>query len=1368
MELKELRTKPKAAVEIIADQNDLYGGFLAKFPPKSDCTHDFYGEKISKIEAYRRYGNLPDNGILTNKMINELGRNLIAVEKEKARMHNPGEEIQECKTRIKQAEKGNITLQILYERDSKLLDTSIQAYTKAKKNYDKLDKELQNQKVMLKDLKDINFPGIADRKKGHQAKIAELTTKLAESEKALAQTQDNFNRKKDNLEGIYQRISDNKRTIEQNENIISDLIRYQNLDTGDLAYFNEMECASNAFHISLFTHFSPLEKVQDDFKAFNSKKKELIGSVEALYKRKLDSIDMQISNENDPIKQDCLLKLKTQIEANQKTITKELNRENGNLQDLYREVLKCFNDEQGGLISMYQHTPDRPLDYGNTSSSFGYQNAAFKMEEFIKHNQISKATDEQLWLFNDNEEKSILFDSKQFQGARVEDNLFTCCILLDSGSNPNTVYETKKAEIGKISIHNKVAHEKKLEEEKAVAAERKKMSTDKAADKSTTPVSRPLTMDNKKPSEKTKKTEAIPLENVDDILASILGSIENPKNDLPTPYAQNQTPQDPLAGTVPLAKADGFHLHHASDIFTALGGSCLTFAKYFEHRMGAQAPVRSTFLFLSFAVSFGLAGAVTNAHVLAGEARHLYHAYQEAQANAPDSESTQHAYEAYQKANQAAIDAHNQAQFAKHALDELCNAFVLGQKGHIATQTANNLHSGIQFLSDAWLKLTYSTEGGLFKILIMNMFALPKLSFAVIDFAMNSEGNEDIVERLLAELRKQELHQKTDKEILKQQVKTVLVTAAMLSFAVLLGIGAESMIKAGGLLKTVGGGIEFFDEANTQPFLALAAKTPLDGLVAGVGMILTAKAAGIFLGKMMLLLNHMKDGFSEEEQKSIVIMSALKEAIAAGKKINKDDPNFIKYRKIFLDVVEKSKGMYEIRSELEETFGPEFFEEIEVPFEKVTALETAAHYTEQFATNVVEGFILEKMVYPPFRTAAYPFLRLGAAVGIVDKTSGFYHNCEMSGRNFALGISYTAMMATTGVKFIANSLWGTTQRILQEVTNVTFDTVALGNYAIQRCREIYKDDTLSFLQKSRAYTGAILSPVAFGVSKIAFSAVAMGSKLLNFGLKGVGLAGSAALGILGGGYFGVRAGLAAGYYGVRDGLKKLGFDLIDKPREASDFLGPKGTIKWQNYKDVISMPYSLATQTTQIIRTNVINPCVNNTKAINDEVYRVQGAAKIESVNKTASHAVRNGFQRVKEFAGGGAYQTRNIVRMQEEGVQKSHHEHEDLHKERSKIQQKDPGFWSSLKDSIHNFTGKCQKEVEMTTFTTAAAPTATLADYHRPAAVNSDHLAAVVGNGTCSGNKNAVAEAKKQLPHESSTPGDDDPQLEQSGGLHE
>lgn len=46
-------------------------------------SYNFYGQCINKFEAYRRYGNLPHNDILGNKLINVLGRNLLNLEKEK-------------------------------------------------------------------------------------------------------------------------------------------------------------------------------------------------------------------------------------------------------------------------------------------------------------------------------------------------------------------------------------------------------------------------------------------------------------------------------------------------------------------------------------------------------------------------------------------------------------------------------------------------------------------------------------------------------------------------------------------------------------------------------------------------------------------------------------------------------------------------------------------------------------------------------------------------------------------------------------------------------------------------------------------------------------------------------------------------------------------------------------------------------------------------------------------------------------------------------------------------------------------------------------------------------------------------------------
>lgn len=60
--------------------NDRSGDYRLQF--EQGKSYAFYGANISQAQAFRYYGNLPDNQILGNKLINNLGRNLLNLEKE--------------------------------------------------------------------------------------------------------------------------------------------------------------------------------------------------------------------------------------------------------------------------------------------------------------------------------------------------------------------------------------------------------------------------------------------------------------------------------------------------------------------------------------------------------------------------------------------------------------------------------------------------------------------------------------------------------------------------------------------------------------------------------------------------------------------------------------------------------------------------------------------------------------------------------------------------------------------------------------------------------------------------------------------------------------------------------------------------------------------------------------------------------------------------------------------------------------------------------------------------------------------------------------------------------------------------------------
>ncbi|MFI4919851.1 MAG: hypothetical protein ACHP65_09885, partial [Legionellales bacterium] len=84
------------------------GAFFIKFGQNE--RHDFYGQDITAIEAFRRYGNLPDNNILANKVINILGKHLLNLEKQQEEL--------ELNTRMSPNRKAKIALCSRLERES--------------------------------------------------------------------------------------------------------------------------------------------------------------------------------------------------------------------------------------------------------------------------------------------------------------------------------------------------------------------------------------------------------------------------------------------------------------------------------------------------------------------------------------------------------------------------------------------------------------------------------------------------------------------------------------------------------------------------------------------------------------------------------------------------------------------------------------------------------------------------------------------------------------------------------------------------------------------------------------------------------------------------------------------------------------------------------------------------------------------------------------------------------------------------------------------------------------------------------------------------------------------------------------------------
>jgi len=62
---------------------DTDGHFLAKFEGKSVT---FYGHTVTDVQKFRLYGSFPDNHILANKLVNQLGNNLLSLERENLKL----------------------------------------------------------------------------------------------------------------------------------------------------------------------------------------------------------------------------------------------------------------------------------------------------------------------------------------------------------------------------------------------------------------------------------------------------------------------------------------------------------------------------------------------------------------------------------------------------------------------------------------------------------------------------------------------------------------------------------------------------------------------------------------------------------------------------------------------------------------------------------------------------------------------------------------------------------------------------------------------------------------------------------------------------------------------------------------------------------------------------------------------------------------------------------------------------------------------------------------------------------------------------------------------------------------------------------
>lgn len=897
-------------------------------------------------------------------------------------------------------------------------------------------------------------------------------------------------------------------------------------------FYSHMERESNAFHIGLLEALAPLEqKRSHDGKntfSFSTHDEE---KIEGLYKWRITLLTKQKNEESNPIHKARLAQLITRLEAHHKSTVAALRKEDRNLHSLYRKVMADFADEQR-LISIYQHRADRPLDYANQSLTDAYQNASYAMEQHVFSNETP--SDAQLWIVDLNA-TDIVVDSRRYPSMRKEDALRAACRL--SGDS----YSEKKAEIQAVSASNRAIDAPKVVEmawDEAVRAEIK----------------------SKRPKEGRSY--------------ELLQQLTRP------PPAKDTTldaDQDFVADTRLLNSEKAVHLHHANDLFSAIGLACVDFGKYFEGEMAAKKPVMTAATFIAMAATFGAAGMSTaGAHSMQGLS------------------------------------------------DAMCKLLTVNGKLGV---TPDQLHSVVNAMSNEWLELTYS-KGSLFHVLIMDGFGLPEISYALVDELLNSSDNKSTFQKLAERMSAQDLAAYTDEERQQQLIKNVFAVAVMLSSVIAVGLAADFAMKLGGVWHMAGAAINSAGDIPLEAFTNLATAHSVSAeLLALISLTLTIKSAGLVIGKMMMILNHMSDELSDDQHKACLMMGNLREAYESSQAnldpelLSSDDFKF--YRTHFEDVIAK-------KPEMEQLFGAEFLAKIGVTKPERAWYQKAADAVKSEAEKVVE-YVGNRTLKP---LAQMTIGTLLTAVGMGwmwdwDKTGALMWGRDKQGSDpwglkegrwiLPKLLSDVTVMVAAAVKTISISLYGTVQRITMAVSDAVFGAVALANYAITNFPQNMGKAVVLGL-------GAVLITSAAVVNTVVNFAVTLSKYALTAVTATVGI-------IVGGLICGVARVIGSS-------------DVFDKA--------------WDATKTFIKSPLTAGVWFKEHVFKAVQNQLANVAQTIEDTVYGAKGGAKVMATRDATTGIIARGFDWLKSKAGDAAYAVRSLlIRSQDQRFQDAHDDYD-------------------------------------------------------------------------------------------------------------
>ncbi|MGQ3888537.1 hypothetical protein ACQUW5_05835 [Legionella sp. CNM-1927-20] len=948
----------------------------------------------------------------------------------------------------------------------------------------------------------------------------------------------------------------------------------------DVEFYARMERESNAFTISVLDVLSELEQTRSNSKdqlRINVVSTDLTEKIRQLYEKRIARIEKEVTDWELSSTSGAFAR---QIKLNRlKQLQARIEQNRDDILEKLREPEKRLQSLYRNIMDDFAHEQRDISVYQHTADrALDYANQslteAYQDAAYAMESHIFspvRPSNEQLWQNLDNNEVFVL-DSRDFPGMKKEDALLSAA-LIDYTVKPSK--ENKPLALIKKRRQEIKAQSKKVKElqNQQSSQPTKEQKTEAPNKNGVRPVNEIL----------------IEFEKNNQVHSEEISVEQNPLEALQKEDAGFCQGKDKKVLSK-LQNPGQVKLYNSSDLFSAIGLACVDFGKYFEHQMASKHPAMTGAFFVAASATFGAAGlgAAGSHYMLAG-------------------------------------------------LHYITKALTIN--GKLGVSPAE-LDSAIKAISAEWLKLTHSE--GLIETLIMDGFGLPKINYVIFDTIINEFEHKDTLYQLARRFAQQDLEHYTGQEQVEKIAIQTAQVAAMFAAAIVFGVGVYKLAHLVGhglgveIAKDSASAVGKIINVPTEVFTDLFVhQSVVNEILAVASAVLTIKTAGLFLGKGLLLLNHLKQEklleITPDEDEAAILMIKLKDLFetdsdsyqALRATITDDELRFYGFH--FKSLMAKS-------DEVAAFFGDNFLQAMGITKPPVSRIKIVGNKLKAF---MVDG-VWDKVVKPLAIIIGVP-LTLFLVPLLVKDSRRPIANAYI---NAGLGIIKIVMMFGAALKTIFIAPYGTIQRLCMASSDALFNSVALFNYGFQKGRELVKTPVLGEVVGFVLGTGTL---VAGGAAKILLAAASLTLKVLNFigkVVKGIATVAAVLLSPVVGLF--VTAG-ALLYFGA---MKFKGEDITLK--ETLKSFWAKGVLGF------IQGPSKIANWISSKLTEPLFNKMASASAAIDNKTRSVIGAPEIYKAKDKVTIKIGSLFDRGKEVVGNILYQIKNqTIRRLEQYLQK-------------------------------------------------------------------------------------------------------------------